>query len=118
VTQFCEILKTVQPINKDLLGGGANKGKKQEAGAGQGPGNDGGPGSQQNGPGSMADFIDATATNARRNAEYKISDMIQDFRSKLEVEVQNLVNKDSVMKNKQIEPKANQQQQDGAGLQT
>ena len=58
VTQFCEILRTVQPINKELLGGTSKKGEKQEMGAGQGPGNDGGPGSQQNAPGGMADFID------------------------------------------------------------
>ena len=44
----------------------------------------------------MADFIESTATNARRNAEYKISDMIQEFKSKLEVEVCNLENKQAV----------------------
>jgi len=117
VTQFCEILRTVQPINKELLGTRVNKGEKQEMGAGQGAGNDGGPGSQQNAPGGMADFIESTATNARRNAEYKISDMIQDFKSKLEVEVGNLVNKQSVMKSRLAAPTTNQQQQDGAGLQ-
>ena len=46
VTQFCEILRTVGPINKELLGTRVNKGEKQEGGAGQGAGADGGPGSQ------------------------------------------------------------------------
>ena len=44
VTQFCEILRTVGLINKELLGTRVNKGEKQEAGGGQGPGADGGAG--------------------------------------------------------------------------
>ena len=43
VTQFCEILREVNPINKELLGTRVNKGDKQDMGAGQGHGNDGGP---------------------------------------------------------------------------
>ena len=62
----------------------------------------------------MRDFIDSTATNARRNAEYKISDMIQDFKSKLDVEVGNLVNKQGMAKGR-VDPKAGAT--DGPGAQ-
>ena len=94
MTQYCDILRSVPPINKELLGAGAKGGEPQDMNGGQG--DDGGAdaaGSQ----GGIAEFIDSTATNARRNAEYKISDMIQDFKTKLDVEVRNLQNKQKML---------------------
>jgi len=63
----------------------------------------------------MREFIDSTATNARRNAEYKISDMIQGFKVKLAVEVGNLVNKQGMKESR--DRKAGHQAQDGPGAQ-
>jgi|TARA_B110000285_G_scaffold104388_1_gene118812 hypothetical protein len=91
VTQYCDILRSVSPINKELLGAGAKGGEPQDMNGGQG-GDDGGADAAGN-QGGIAEFIDSTATNARRKADYKISDMIQDFKTKLDVEVRNLQNK-------------------------
>lgn len=94
VTQYCDILRSVPPINKELLGAGAKGSDPQDANGGRG---DDGGADASGGHGGIAEFIDSTATIARRNAEYKISDMIQEFKTKLEVEVRNLVNKQKMI---------------------
>jgi len=44
----------------------------------------------------MRDFIKKASVTARRNADYKISDKIQDFQKKLNIEMENLKNKQSM----------------------
>jgi hypothetical protein len=49
--------------------------------------------------------MDETATAARRNAEYKTSDMIQNFRNKMLVDVGNLLSKKRGAKDKNMQKK-------------
>jgi hypothetical protein len=104
VSQYSEILRMVNKIKQEV------KRNKEEMNTAPDGTEEQNHGPDLAGANALAEFMEETATAARRSAEYKISDQIQRFREKMSVNVGNMLSKrTNVKKEKQKGKKQSQE---------